>query len=231
MDYAIVISAVVLGLSVLATAAKFLDWFFHSDPKTMVRTIRWMMLLFLIAGIPLLVAMISREQWAGAMLLGACMVVVGAFLNWRTVLTPMRSLSNLFRRRPAPFEMPPVAPADWEVDPRDVQRAAALLDAYVKRTGAVVALPSRGPDEHSVEGAAMAVQEALAVLGLPAGVDLAAVHAAHRRLMRGVDPDDGGSPYLAERIDLARDVLVGVLRHGAGPAAVESLERKRLTKG
>ena len=38
MDYAVVISAIVLGLSVLATIAKFLDWFIHSDPKTMVRT-------------------------------------------------------------------------------------------------------------------------------------------------------------------------------------------------
>ena len=39
MDYAVIISAIVLGLSVLATAAKFLDWFLHSDPKTMVRTL------------------------------------------------------------------------------------------------------------------------------------------------------------------------------------------------
>ena len=37
MDYMVVISAVVLGLSVLATLAKFLDWFIHSDPRTMVR--------------------------------------------------------------------------------------------------------------------------------------------------------------------------------------------------
>ena len=41
MDYAVIISAIVLGLSVLATAAKFLDWFVHSDPQTMVRVSRW----------------------------------------------------------------------------------------------------------------------------------------------------------------------------------------------
>ena len=39
MDYAVVISAIVLGLSVLATIAKFLDWFVHSDPKTMVQKV------------------------------------------------------------------------------------------------------------------------------------------------------------------------------------------------
>ena len=49
MDYAVIISAVVLGLSVLATAAKFLDWFLHSDPKTMIRVSRWMMLLLVLA--------------------------------------------------------------------------------------------------------------------------------------------------------------------------------------
>ena len=70
MDYMVVISAVVLGLSVLATVAKFLDWFMHSDPRTMIRTTRWMLLLLLLACIPLLVVMISNQQWAAAMLIG-----------------------------------------------------------------------------------------------------------------------------------------------------------------
>ena len=47
MDYAVIISAIVLGLSVLATAAKFLDWFIHTDPPTMVRVSRWMLLLLI----------------------------------------------------------------------------------------------------------------------------------------------------------------------------------------
>ena len=63
MDYTVVISAIVLGLSVLATIAKFLDWFMHSDPRTMVRTTRWMLLLVVLACIPLLVVMIANQQW------------------------------------------------------------------------------------------------------------------------------------------------------------------------
>src|SRR6478735_9724230 len=58
MVYAVVVSAIVLGLSVLASIAKFLDWFMHSDPRTMIRTTRWMLLLLLFACIPLLVTMI-----------------------------------------------------------------------------------------------------------------------------------------------------------------------------
>lgn len=75
----------------------------------------------------------------------------------------------------------------------------------------------------------MTLKEALEVLGLPEGTDLASVHTAHRRLMRGADPDGGGSPYLAARIDEARDVLVGFLRRHAKP--VEAPGRPRLLKG
>ena len=225
MDYVVVISAVVLGLSVLATAAKFLDWFLHSDPKTMVRTIRWMLLLLVIAGIPLLVMMLMREQWAGAMLLGSAMLIVPTLLKWRAVLAPLRAAFDLFKRRPRPFEMPPVweepaSPPHSPIDPRALQHAAALLEAYV-RHATPIASSQRQIGAPASDDDGMSVKEALDVLGLPDGADLASVHAAHRRLMRGADPDAGGSPYLAAKIDEARDVLVGVLRRPARPVAVE----------
>ena len=233
MDYAVIISAIVLGLSVLATAAKFLDWFLHSDPKTMVRTIRWMLLLLVIAGIPLLVMMIMREQWAAAMLLGAGMLIVPTLLKWRAVLAPLRAAFAHLRPKSRPFEMPPV----WEepgttVDPQAVQRAAALLEAYMKHVAPMASSqrqihgPADGDDDTG-----MTVKEALEVLGLPDGADLASVHAAHRRLMRSADPEAGGSPYLAAKIDEARDLLVGALRRPAKPAVIEAAGRPRLSKG
>lgn len=197
MDYAVIISAIVLGLSLLATAAKFLDWFLHSDPKTMVRTMRWMAVLLVLVAIPLLTMMIAREQWAGAMLLSAGTLVVSLFLKWRAVLAPLRVAFAHFRPKPRLFGMPV-----WQDD----------------------AAPSGDGD-----GRSMSVREALEVLGLPDGADVAAVHAAHRRLMRMVDPDTGGgSPYLAAKIDQARDVLIDALRRRVGPAAIEMSAPKRL---
>jgi curved DNA-binding protein CbpA len=47
------------------------------------------------------------------------------------------------------------------------------------------------------------------VLGLRPGASKAEILSAHRRLMRGAHPDTGGSDWLAARINLARDVLLG----------------------
>jgi hypothetical protein len=234
MDYAVIISAIVLGLSVLATAAKLIDWFLHSDPQTMVRTIRWMSLLLVIAGIPLLVMMIMREQWAGAMLLGAGLLIIPTLLRWRAVLTSLRAAFAQFRPKPPPFEMPPLWEEPTPPDAQAVQRAAAVLEAYMRRVVPTASAQQRIPGPAAAddeEDRGMTVEEALEVLGLPEGISLASVHAAHRRLMRGVDPDARGSPYLAAKIDEARDVLVGTLRQHARPVAIETPGRPRLLKG
>ncbi len=60
--------------------------------------------------------------------------------------------------------------------------------------------PSRG---------AMTREEALAVLGLQAGASGPDIQAAYIRLMRAAHPDNGGSDWLAARVNQARDVLVG----------------------
>jgi hypothetical protein len=56
---------------------------------------------------------------------------------------------------------------------------------------------------------AMTPEEAYQVLGLQPGATEAEIRAAHHRLMRTAHPDSGGSDWLATRINLARDVLLG----------------------
>ena len=50
--------------------------------------------------------------------------------------------------------------------------------------------------------------EARAVLGVDAAADVAAIRAAHRRLVSAVHPDKGGSADLTRRVNAARDVLL-----------------------
>ncbi|WP_242119030.1 J domain-containing protein [Sphingomonas lacusdianchii] len=55
--------------------------------------------------------------------------------------------------------------------------------------------------------------EARAILGVGKDAKAGEIRAAHRRLMQAVHPDRGGSADLARRINAARDVLLGRLRH------------------
>jgi hypothetical protein len=199
MDYAVIISAIVLGLSVLATAAKFLDWFIHSDPQTMVRVSRWMLLLIVLACIPVLIWMIATGRWSTAMLVGAGMLIVPTFLKWRVMLAPLHAAFDYFRPKARPFDMkmaPETAP-----DPETVQRAAAILEAYVRQS----ALPA--PPEDGMSRA-----EAFDVLGLAPGADETAIRTAHRRLASLVHPDHAGSTYFLRKVDQAKDTLLQPVR-------------------
>ena len=209
MDYMVVISAVVLGLSVLATLAKFIDWFVHSNPRTMIRTSRWMLLLLLAACIPLLVWMITSQQWSGAMLIGAAMLVIPTLLKWRTLLSPLRAVFEAFRPKARPFDM-----EIWQDppdDPETVRRAAAILEAYVSKASLMALRDDRRArhDEEDESEELMSRGEALEVLGLEPGADEEQVRAAHKRLLRLVHPDRGGSAYLARRVYQARETLLG----------------------
>ena len=213
MDFMVVVSAVVLGLSVLATLAKFLDWFLHSDPRTMVRTTRWMLFLLLLALVLLIGLAIAREHWTMAMLLGAAALGVSFFVRWRALLAPVRAAFAALRPRSRPFDM-----EIWQDppdDPRTVQRAAAILEAYVGRASLLALRDGRrrdgaartGEDDDDDAGV-MTRGEALEVLGLEPGAEDDEILAAHRRLVRLVHPGRGGSAWLVERVYEARDVLL-----------------------
>ncbi len=58
-------------------------------------------------------------------------------------------------------------------------------------------------------GGSMDRAQALAVLGLAEDASEADITAAHRRLISGLHPDQGGSDFLAAQINEARDVLLG----------------------
>jgi hypothetical protein len=228
MDYAVVISAIVLGLSVLATIAKFLDWFVHSDPKTMVRTTRWMMLLLVLACIPLLVMTIANQQWSAAMLIGAGMLIVPTLLKWRAMFAPLRAAFDYFRPKARPFDME-IRDDEAADDPEMVRRAAALLEAYVGKSS-LVALGDGRRRAHDDGERRMSRQEALDVLGLETGADEAAIHAAHKRLLGLVHPDHSGSAWLARKVQQARDRLLTPSREWLSSSGETSAPRNQAAK-
>ena len=100
-----------------------------------------------------------------------------------------------------------------EISASDTQ-GALLLEAYLDRrwqgwrdrrsNDASRDEPRRSSDPRS----RMSAKEAYDVLGLKAGATESEIRAAHRRLMMKLHPDQGGSTYLASRINEAKEVLL-----------------------
>jgi hypothetical protein len=68
--------------------------------------------------------------------------------------------------------------------------------------------PGSGPRPGATGRSGMTRDEAYAVLGLKRGADESMIRDAHRRLMRMAHPDNGGSDWLASRLNQARDTLL-----------------------
>ncbi|TBW34043.1 molecular chaperone DnaJ [Siculibacillus lacustris] len=92
----------------------------------------------------------------------------------------------------------------------------SLLEAYLDRRAPLWRDDAKeGPTARQGSAArpgAMTDEEAHQILGLGPGATEAEVRQAHRRLMKAVHPDMGGSTFLAAKINEAKDRLVG--RHG-----------------
>jgi hypothetical protein len=262
-----VIASIALGLSVVASAVRMVDWFLHADPRVAAQVTRWSARGIAALSLPLLLVLLFKEQWTAATALGAAMVLVPAVLGprlWRWVGVPSPAGYGMPARAGA---CPPDAGGHSFTDETELVRySAAVLEVYLRRTAATQAalasdVPAiadrtgesdggnrevearrKGNGEVSkangirdasgmgvASGAgvaggvgeaggnghaetfglgAMSEGEASAVLGVDRGASEAEIRAAHGRISAVVDPAQGGSPYLAIKVDQAKEVLV-----------------------
>lgn len=95
--------------------------------------------------------------------------------------------------------------------------AARLMESYLDRLrpnwrDGGASAGSGGGGQQAPRGRtadAMTRDEALAILGLGKGADAAQIKDAHHKLMMKLHPDQGGSTYLAAKINRAKEVLLG----------------------
>ena len=96
-------------------------------------------------------------------------------------------------------------------------QSAQLIDAYLDRShpdwrekaGEDEGEGAEAGPESGQTSDGMNREEALEILGLTEGANAKAIHKAHRALMKKLHPDQGGSTYLAAKINQAKDILLG----------------------
>jgi DnaJ-like protein len=100
----------------------------------------------------------------------------------------------------------------WRECRAEDAQAASLLETYLDRlmpgwrdSGEAAADGGSAPNR---AGDAMTREEAYAILGLAPGAGEAEIREAYHRLMMKIHPDQGGSTYLAAKINRAREVLL-----------------------
>jgi uncharacterized membrane protein YgcG len=284
-----VIACIALGLSVVASAVRIVDWFLHADPRAAAQVTRWGARGIAALSVPLLAVLLLKEQWTAATALAAAMVLVAALLGrrlWGWVGAPSLAGYGVPADACSANASSFGASGPSFVDEAELVRySAAVLEAYLRRTAAAQSalgsdLPAiadltrqdgsangkstavgkgsgseangsgkaKGSGEanggsHSTDGGvsgeggaganghgetfglgAMSEEEASAVLGVDRGATETEILAAHDRISTSVDPAHGGSPYLAIKVDQAKEVLV---RAAASAKAPPKALRKR----
>ena len=226
------------GVVILVVLIVFGRAFVATDPRMLVRTIRYGVGIILIAfgavmllaerwgfALPLIAAGISAitigrigpiDLGGGQRSRGTRSAVRSAFLDMTLdhdtgTMTGVvtrgayagRSLADL--DQPALKQLRRELAADGE--------SVTLLEAYLDRRipgwredfEADAAAGTRGPSDSGP----MTDEEAYQILGLAPGASEAEIRAAHRRLMMRMHPDQGGSTFLAAKINEAKDRLLG----------------------
>ena len=96
----------------------------------------------------------------------------------------------------------------WRLCLAEDEQSARVLESYLdRRLGGGWQAEAGGPAASGAES--MTREEAYRILGLEPGANAEEIRAAYRRMMRQHHPDQGGSDYLAAKINQAKALLLG----------------------
>lgn len=226
------------GVAILVVLLLLARGFVAADPRALVRTLRYIVGIGMMAfggalilarrwelGVPLIAAGFSAMTLGriGPIDLGGSHRTSGGRSSVRSNYLEMeldhdtgamsgRVIGGSYEgRRLDDLDVPDLQTLYREVstDPESL----SLLEAYLDRRlpgwredveGDTAAGAGGAPDSGP-----MTDEEAYQVLGLSAGASEAEIRAAHRSLMKAVHPDQGGSTFLAAKINEAKDRLLG----------------------
>ena len=94
-------------------------------------------------------------------------------------------------------------------DPDGLALAEAYLDRRLPGWREHAQRDGHGGRRRAAGECPVTEDEAYQILGLQPGASLDEIRKAHRTLMKKLHPDQGGTAYLAARVNEAREVLVG----------------------
>ena len=106
------------------------------------------------------------------------------------------------------FDLPELAAMIPGLDAESI----ALLEGYLDRRFPAWRQDADGQgagrNDSQASSSKMTLEEAYQILGLQPGAGRAEIGQAHRSLMKKLHPDQGGSTYLAARVNEAKDTLI-----------------------
>jgi len=227
----------ILGICVLAGAYLLGRWFVSADPKALVRSLK--IVGVVVAVCIVFVLAVSGRLGVAIAAAGVLLPIVmrwralanrvkaargpssGLQSTLRTAYLDVALdhdsgaisgtvLSGIFAGRPlSELSMDELKRLHEECLRADPQ-SAPIVAAFLDRT-----FGSTWRDEPRDEGARgrsngpMTREEAFRVLGLSPEANEQEIREAHHRLMKKLHPDQGGSDYLAAKLNEAKDVLLG----------------------
>jgi hypothetical protein len=217
-----VIAYAMVGLSLSASAVQIGRWILNANPRALINAGRWSMASFIVAAPLVLLWLVMSGRSTLAMMFAAFVVpvFVQSGLRWRS-LFPQLNLTRARLRGWVPnFQEEPTggrSVVPYPMDAELVRQSVAVLKAYLDHVGSraerqltEVHLPSR-PANGFGNGAGrrqqMSREEAFEVLGLEPTASLREIREACSRLEQKLDPEVGGTHYLASKINEAKDVL------------------------